>query len=333
MECKYIQSQLSSFLDNTIKFSAPIKEHLETCLRCQEELASIKRTIEFTSSIEEILPPVDFLSMVYDEIKKKAMPALPKHNLSLTKRYIIYIILLVSAGLLLAKMFLFKENVSPVISVGKNSQTSPVSTSLANSVPLVIMSKISLTPPRLEEKILLSSPTSKIGLITNPVPMESDIMVFPEQKDISTALPTDITTGIFPAQIPLKPRARVLKLVIDDEVIEKKELEEENTNKQLPFYNHYELGDFIVKLSNYDEVCTAQLRDVVLVYELAKYENHEELEEKRDSIKDIIRDIVSGHTAQEVKQTEKLKKELRERINLLLNEGKILQIGFKLMVE
>ncbi|OIP40907.1 hypothetical protein AUJ95_04030 [Candidatus Desantisbacteria bacterium CG2_30_40_21] len=328
MECKYVQSQLSSFLDNTIKLPLPIKEHLETCSVCQEELSSIKRTVELTSSIEGILPSVDFLSMVQEEIKKEVMPALPKHNLFLTKKHIIYVILLASAGLWLAKIFLFKENISPVILYKANSQTATISTGQADSLPLVIMSKIPLTTPPLEEKILLSSPTSKIGIIANPVLMESEIMVFPESKN----LPTDIPIDIFPEQIPLKPRARVLKLVIDEESIEKKELEEEDTNKQLP-YSHYELGDFVIRLADYNEVCSAQLQDVVLVYELAKYGNPNELEEKKNGIKDIIQGIVSGHTLQEIKRTENLKKELRDRINLLLKEGKILQVGFKLVAE
>ncbi|MBU0701180.1 hypothetical protein KKE26_07815 [bacterium] len=340
MECRYIQSQLSSFLDSTLIFPAPIKEHLETCSICQDELSSIKRTIEFTSSIEEILPPIDFLSSVHEEIKKEAVPILPEYNLSIIKRYIIYAILLISAGLWLTKVFLFKENMSHVISVdsryraGSQTVTNPASPS--DSVHLVAKNKISLLVPPLEEKILLSSPIDEIRVNANSVPMEDDIMVFSGPKDVLTPLPLnpqmDITNGSLPKQIPLKPRARVLKLVIDGEPIEKEELLEESTIKELP-YTHYELGDFLIRLNDYNEVCSVQLRDVVLVYESAKYANPEELEEKRDSIKDIIQGVVVSYDSKEIKQTENLKRELKERINTMLQEGKILQIGFKIVVE
>ncbi|MFH1962800.1 MAG: hypothetical protein ABIJ30_08010, partial [bacterium] len=335
MECRYIQSQLSSFLDSTLIFPAPIKEHLETCSICQDELSSIKRTIEFTSSIEEILPPIDFLSSVHEEIKKEAVPILPEYNLSITKRYIVYAILLISAGLWLTKVFLPKGNVPPIVSVGLSCRTSPqtatTSASHSDSVHLVAKNKISLLVPPLEEKILLSSPIDEIRVNANSVPMEDD-MVFSEPKDVLTPLPLnpqmDITNGSLPKQIPLKPRARVLKLVIDGEPIEKEELLEESTIKELP-YTHYELGDFLIRLNDYNEVCSVQLRDVVLVYESAKYANPEELEEKRDSIKDIIQGVVVSYDSKEIKQTENLKRELKERINTMLQEGKILQIGFK----
>lgn len=329
MECKYVQSQLSLFIDNMLKFPAPIKEHLETCSVCQDELSLIKRTIELTASMEEILPPVDFLSMVHEEMKKEVLPSMSGHNLPIVKKYIVYIILLVSAVLLLAKIFFFKETVLSVIPVEKIHKTDFISTSSAS---LITMSKIPLTVPRLEEKILLSSPANIIGINAQPVPIEGD-MVFSETMESPTPLPLkspiDVGINSFPEQISLKPR---LKLVFDDESMEKKELGEEGTNKPMP-YNHYELGDFLIRLADYNGDYSVQLRDVVLVYEVESYSNPEELDEKRDSIKDIVQGIVSGHTAQEVKQTEKLKKELREKINTLLQEGKILQVGFKIVVE
>ncbi len=345
MECRYIQSQLSSFLDNTLIFSAPIKEHIETCSVCQDELSSIKRTIEFTSSIEEILPPTDFLALVHEEIKKEAVPVLPEYNLSITKQYIVYAILLISAGLWFTKVFLLKEDMPRVIPIEKScrigSQTSLPTANRIDPSAFITNKKIPMDLPSIEgekgEKGLMFSP--KVENNINPVSMEDDIMVFSEPKNIS--LPSyasnpqmDITTGSLPEQIPLKPRAKVLKIFFN-EPIEKEELEEESTGKDFSSvpYAHYDLGDFLVRLNDYNEVCSAQLRDVVLVYEATKYDNPEELDEKRDSIKDIIQGVVSSYNSQEIKRTESLKKELKERINILLQEGKILQIGFKIVVE
>jgi flagellar basal body-associated protein FliL len=344
VECRYIQSQLSSFLDNTLIFSAPIREHLETCSICQNELSSIKQTIEFTSSIEEILPPTDFLSSVHEEIKKEAVPILPEYNLSIAKKYIVYAILLVSAGLWLAKVFLLKGDVSPVIQFEKNykigSQTSVHATDHLDSPSIITKNKISMDVPSIEEEggeKLIFSPlkSNKIEHNINPVSMEDDIMVFSEPKNIlspySSNPQMDITSGSLPEQIPLKPRAKVLKIFFN-EPIEKEELEEENTNKELP-YEHYELGDFLIRLNDYNEICSVQLRDVVLVYESTKYANPEELDEKRDSIKDIIQGVVGSCDSNEIKRTEAIKKELKERINTMLQEGKILQIGFKMVIE
>lgn len=345
MECRYIQSQLSSFIDNTLIFPAPIKEHLETCSMCQDELSSINRTIEFTSSIEEILPPIDFISSVHEEIKKEAVPILPGYNLSMTKKYIVYAILLVSAGLWFAKFFLFKENVSRVIPVEKfckiGSQTSASTTNHLNPSPIIIKNKILMDVPSIKEEgggeKLIFSPlkSNKIGNNINPVSMEDDIMVFSEPKNISAPYASspqmDITTGSLPEQIPLKPRAKVLKIFFN-EPIEKEELEEETTGKELP-YAHYELGDFLIRLNDYNEACSVQLRDVVLVYESTKYTSPEELDEKRDSIKDIIQGVVGSYDSSKIKRTENLKKELKERINSMLKEGEILQVGFKIVVE
>lgn len=344
MECRYIQSQLSSFLDNTLIFPAPIKEHLETCSMCQDELSSIKRTIEFTSSIEEILPPIDFLSSVHEEMKKEAVPILPEYNLSMTKKYIVYAILFVSAILWVAKVFLLKERDVPhVIPIEKNYKISPQTSAIAtnysdSSSPITIKNKIPMDVPFIEkEEKLIFSPlkSNKIGGNINPVDMEDDIMVFSEPKNISTPYISnpqmDITTGSLPEQMPLKSRAKILKIFFN-EPIEKEELEEETVSKELP-YTHYALGDFLIRLNDYNVDCSVQLRDVVLVYESEKYSNPEELEEKRDSIKDMIQGVVGSYNSQEIKRTEKLKKELKEKINTMLNEGKILQIGFKIVVE
>ncbi|MDI6781778.1 MAG: flagellar basal body-associated FliL family protein [bacterium] len=354
MECRYIQSQLSSFLDNTLIFSAPIKEHLETCSMCQDELSSIKRTIEITASIEEILSPTDFLSSVHEEIKKEVLPVLPEYNLSITKKYIVYAILLISAGLWFAKVFLFKGDMLRVIPIEKSyktgSQTSVPAADYLDSSSFIAKNRISTDMSsikeekgeKVEKKLMFFS---KVENNINPVSMEDDIMVFSEPKNI--LLPSyasnpqmDITTGSFPEQIPLKPRAKVLKIFFN-EPIEKEELEEENTSKESKEfscisyapYAHYELGDFLVRLNDYNEVCSAQLRDVVLVYEVEKYANPEELDEKRDSIKDIIQGLVGSYDSQKIKRTESLKKELKERINTMLQEGKILQVGFKIVVE
>ena len=346
MECRYIQSQLSSFLDNTLIFPAPIKEHLETCSMCQDELSSIKRTIELTSSIEEILPPIDFLSLVHEEIKKEAVPVLSEYNLSITKKYIVYAILFISAGLWFAKVFLLKGEMTHVIPIEKNYM---IGSQISATAADITKNRISMgVPPIAEEEKRIFSPlqSNKTKDNINPVSIEDDIMVFSEPKNISASfvpfvpsVPSyaanpqmDITTDSLPEQIPSKPRAKVLKIFFNEQE-EKEELEEEEgTSKELP-YAHYELGDFLVRLNDYNEVCSAQLRDVVLVYEAAKYANPEELDEKRDSIKDIIQGVVSGYDSQEIKRTENLKKELKQRINTMLQEGKILQIGFKIVVE
>jgi hypothetical protein len=73
MECAKIKDLLSEYIDGTLdaKTEALIDEHLLTCPKCNEELASLKTLIRELGSVESFKAPDDFLEKLHERLEQR----------------------------------------------------------------------------------------------------------------------------------------------------------------------------------------------------------------------------------------------------------------------
>ena len=71
MECAKIKDLLSEYIDGTLdaQTEALIDEHLLTCPKCNEELASLKTLIRELGSVESFKAPDDFLEKLHERLE------------------------------------------------------------------------------------------------------------------------------------------------------------------------------------------------------------------------------------------------------------------------
>ena len=74
MECKDIQKRLSAYIEKTItpKQKAAIDAHLKQCKRCRQDLAALKKTVEYVQRLEEVEPPRWLAQRVMARVKEEA---------------------------------------------------------------------------------------------------------------------------------------------------------------------------------------------------------------------------------------------------------------------
>jgi flagellar basal body-associated protein FliL len=336
-----------------LKHPEPIERHIKECSICQEEMLTLKQVIEFTSSIEEISPPSELIDKIHEEIRNgDTSPSIQHDILHIARKYIIYGILIISGILWIGKITWFRDT-SLSMPVDKLTELTLGRSNITvvndyNGKPAVnttkskVNSKVSLSankPKMRKDNQQMGQKLKKINI--DEVRIKDEVLVLVEDdskvynacntRDISYDNKgyINITVGTLPTP-PLKLKARVAKVVVNGP-LEKEKLKEEVRRE--PPYAHFELGEFIVRLIDYEELRYARLEDVVLIYEPSKYTESQELNEKKDDIKDIIQDVVGSHMAEEIKNNGDLKKELKEEINAILKKGEILQISFQLIIE
>ena len=71
MNCREVQENLSLYLDQELSEEeiSAVKSHLDNCLACREELASLRETISLLSSLEEVIPPASFRRDLYAKLE------------------------------------------------------------------------------------------------------------------------------------------------------------------------------------------------------------------------------------------------------------------------
>jgi predicted anti-sigma-YlaC factor YlaD len=74
MNCKYIQTRLSVYLDGELSGSDSllIRDHLSTCIECQAELKQIKTVSNLLSCLPPVPEPDD---LMIERMLQKAMPS------------------------------------------------------------------------------------------------------------------------------------------------------------------------------------------------------------------------------------------------------------------
>jgi hypothetical protein len=76
MKCQDIQQKLSAYAEGIVphKEKILIEEHLKSCLKCNESLASLRKTIDYVHSLEDVEPPAWLTQKVMAKIKAEAKP-------------------------------------------------------------------------------------------------------------------------------------------------------------------------------------------------------------------------------------------------------------------
>src|SRR4030066_2574804 len=76
MKCQDIQQKLSSYAEGIVPHEEKIliEEHLKTCPKCNESLVSLRKTIDYVHSLEDVEPPAWLTQKVMAKIKTEAEP-------------------------------------------------------------------------------------------------------------------------------------------------------------------------------------------------------------------------------------------------------------------
>jgi hypothetical protein len=74
MECKDIQKRLSAYIEKAVtpQQKTAIDAHLKQCKRCRQDLADLKRTIEYVQKLEEVEPPAWLAQRVMARVRSEA---------------------------------------------------------------------------------------------------------------------------------------------------------------------------------------------------------------------------------------------------------------------
>src|SRR4030042_7083165 len=74
MECKDIQKRLSAYLEKAVspQQKTAMDAHLKQCKRCRQDLADLKRTIEYVQKLEEVEPPAWLAQRVMARVRAEA---------------------------------------------------------------------------------------------------------------------------------------------------------------------------------------------------------------------------------------------------------------------
>jgi hypothetical protein len=76
MKCRDIQQKLSAYSEGIVPSEERIliEEHLESCPKCSEFLADLRKTIDYVHSIRDVEPPAWLTQKVMAKIKAEAQP-------------------------------------------------------------------------------------------------------------------------------------------------------------------------------------------------------------------------------------------------------------------
>src|SRR4030067_1719164 len=76
MKCQDIQQKLSSYAEGIVPHEEKIliEEHLKSCLKCNEALVPLRKTIDYVHSLEDVEPPAWLTQKVMANIKAEVHP-------------------------------------------------------------------------------------------------------------------------------------------------------------------------------------------------------------------------------------------------------------------
>src|SRR4030043_1569520 len=76
MNCQDIQQKLSAYAEGIVppEEKILIEEHLKSCPKCNESLASLRKTIDYVHSVEDVEPPAWLTQKVMAKIKTEVQP-------------------------------------------------------------------------------------------------------------------------------------------------------------------------------------------------------------------------------------------------------------------
>src|SRR4030043_1859709 len=76
MKCQDIQQKLSAYAEGIVPHEEKIliEEHLKSCQKCNESLASLRKTIDYVHSVEDVEPPAWLTQKVMANIKAEVHP-------------------------------------------------------------------------------------------------------------------------------------------------------------------------------------------------------------------------------------------------------------------
>ncbi len=74
MECKDIQKRLSAYIEKAVssKQKAAIDKHLKQCKGCRQELADLKKTIQYVQQLKDVEPPRWLAQRVMSRVRAEA---------------------------------------------------------------------------------------------------------------------------------------------------------------------------------------------------------------------------------------------------------------------
>jgi hypothetical protein len=80
MECKDIQKRLSAYIEKAVspQHKTAIDKHLKQCTRCRQDLADLKRTIEYVQKLEEVEPPAWLAQRIMARLREEKKPGILK---------------------------------------------------------------------------------------------------------------------------------------------------------------------------------------------------------------------------------------------------------------
>lgn len=110
----------------------------------------------------------------------------------------------------------------------------------------------------------------------------------------------------------------------------------EEEEPPLPALHTYDMGDYIARLTDIEETHFVKITKLAIAYNAEKYELiSAEIGERRAQVEDIINTILLGQTIEvaTVEGKEALRKEIVEKINGVLREGKIEDVYFQIIVQ
>jgi len=76
MKCQDIQQKLSAYAEGIVPHEEKIliEEHLKSCPKCNESLASLRKTIDYVHSLKDVEPPAWLTQKVMAKIKAEVQP-------------------------------------------------------------------------------------------------------------------------------------------------------------------------------------------------------------------------------------------------------------------
>lgn len=113
------------------------------------------------------------------------------------------------------------------------------------------------------------------------------------------------------------------------------EIHKEEEPPPVPHHT-YDMGDYVARLADTEETHYVKITKLAVVYNAEKYEKVvAEIGERRAQIEDIVNTILIGQTMEvgTVEGKEALRREIVEKINAILREGKIEDVYFQIIVQ
>lgn len=156
---------------------------------------------------------------------------------------------------------------------------------------------------------------------------EPKVKDVPENKN-GSMIKTVVIIGVLVVVMATGIAFGVAKLVLSTTAQPNGAAERKEASNVAMLGSNYEAGEF---LTNINSEAGLRFAKVKLVFELSNEKVKEELENKRPKVDDTIISVLRNKSFEELRQvdaTDKLKKELKEKVNTFLAEGRVENVFF-----